>query len=781
MRFYKYNQIFTGINLIGLSIALSISFIILLFVINELSYDHCHKNRKRIFRVLNHYTEFNKTDSQTPYILATALKEEFSQIEKSIRVSSMHGFKLKLKDEYINISDAIATDSEVFDIFTLPLIAGVSNHNLLEDKNSLVLSRQLATTLFPNQDPLGKEIMGLINNKENVFIVKGVFENIPENSTFISQCFVNSSWTVTDINNSGNKINTEKNWRRNFWSTWVLLSKDCNAKSLEHQFRAFEIKNISEKPDNQYSLQNLSDVYLGSEHVTNSRISGNISNVRLFSAIAFLIVLVAAINYIILSTAVSAGRAKEIGIRKTYGAGNVQIKSQLFCESILLAILVLPVALILMKLALPFAGKLFQTQLNIISTNIIVYISVYLILTIFIGAASGIYTSAYLSRLKVFDILKYRTHMGKRKHFFRSFLIIIQLIIFCTFVSSILIIRSQYQYALKKNLGYYNSDILFINLGHGFEGYSAFVNSIKSNPNVIMASGVMDGLPMSGEMTFMIPHFQDKKVGIQVERLEVDYSFLKTMGITLLQGRDFSEDFGSDLTQSAILNETAVKKLGITDPLGQKIGDRTIIGLVKDFNLHSIHSNISPLEINLTDKYINQVAVHYKSGTLNSILPMLKTEWEKSAHDRVFRFSTIEDLIKENYSAEKNLATIVSIFALFTLFIAAFGLFGLTLFISRSRTKEIGIKKVFGCSEKSIIYSFQRGNFTLVLLATLLSVPVTLYFMMRWLSNFAYKVSINCWLFAITFTIAFLVVLLTISFHSYKASRINPVNALRYD
>jgi putative ABC transport system permease protein len=781
LRFLKQNRIFAGINALGLSIALAVSFTILLFVINELSYDYCHKNRKRVFRVLNYYTEFKYTDSQTPYVLSTALKEEFPQIEKAIRVSSIPGFKLKLKDEYINVPGVIATDSDVFDIFTIPLIGSVSHQNLLEDKKSLVLSKELAENLFPDQNPVGKEIMGLVNNEEHIFIVKGVFENIPENSTFRAQCFVNSKWTIEPLNKAFGITNIDKSWRHNFWVTWVLLSKDCNPKTLANQFNAFEIKNISENPESHYSLQNLSNVYLGSKHVTNSRIVGNPKNVRLFSAIAILILLVATMNYIILSTAVSSARIKEIGIRKTYGAGNNNIKRQLLSESILLAVLALPVALIIMKLFIPYAGKLFQTKLYVISSNILVYISVYMALTIIIGIASGIYTSAYLSRLKVLDILKNTMYFGKRKHFIRSSLIVIQLVIFCSFVAGTFIINSQYQYALKKDLGYYNSDVLLIDLGRDFRGYSAYINNIKSNPNVISAAGTMVGLPMQGFMTFLIPNFQDKEVKVKMEGLPVDFNFLKTMGITILKGRDFSKDFGSDLTQAAILNETAVKRLGIIDPVGKQIGDHIIIGIVKDFNLHSIHSDIPPLEINMTDKFISQVAVHYKPGTLNSILPFLGSEWKKSAPDRPFRFTTIEDLIKNLYSSEKNLTNIVSIFALFTLMIAAFGLFGLTLFIARSRTREIGIKKAFGSTEKSIIYSFLLGNFVLVLLASIISVPVTLHFMMKWLNNFAYKVDINWWIFGLAFIIASFVVLLTVFFHSYKASRINPVKALRYE
>ncbi len=780
-RFLKQNRIFAGINVLGLSIAMAASFIILLFVINEISYDHCHKNRKQIFRVLNYYVEFKNTQLGTPYVLATALKNEFPQIEKAVRARYMRGFMLKVNDEFISVPYPVATDSEVFDIFTLPLVGNTPNNNLLDDLNSLVLSREMAEKIFPGEDPVGKEIIGLANGKEHLFTIKAVFENIPLNSTFRAQCFVNSRWTLEPINTTFQVSNADVNWTLDFWTTWILLSKNSNPETIENQFRDFEIKNISEKPHVNYSLQNLSDVYLGSDEVSNSGIKGNIKNVRLFSAIAFLIVLVATINYVILSTAVSSGRGKEIGIRKTMGAGVNNIRKQLFSESILLAILVLPIAIIFMSLSIKYAGRLFQTDLKIISSNIFTYAFVYLALTLIIGLASGIYTSAYLSGLKIIGIMKNATHTGKRKQFFRSSLNTIQLVLFCSFVSATLMIRSQYQYALQKDPGYFAKDVLLIALGRDFKGYSAYINNIKSNPNVIMAAGVMEGLPMRGSMASMYPNFEDEEVKIKVEGLAVDYNFLKTMGITILEGREFSEDFGSDMTQSAILNETAVKQLGITDPPGKLIGNQTIIGVVKDFNLHSLHTDIPPLMITMTDRYIQQVAVHYNPGTLNSILPMLESEWKKAAPDRPFQYTTIEDITKSLYAAEKNLSTIVSIFALFTLLIAAFGLFGLILFVARTRVKEIGIKKVFGSSGQSIVYSFLKDNFILVTVAALISVPVTVYFMSEWLNNFSYKTKIHWWFFAISYSIAAIVVLLTVFFHSYRASRINPVKALRYE
>ena len=781
LRFLRHNKLFAGINLLGLSIALAASFIMLLYVINELSVDRCHKNSKRVFRVLNYYVDFKTTQSGTPYVLAGTMKQEFPQVEKAANVTYLRGFSLKHNDNVFSVPRAIGTESDIFDIFTLPLISGSGTENILDDLNSLVISHSLAEKIFPGEDPVGKEIQGFLNDTTQVFVVKGVFEDIPENSTFRTECLINGKWTLSPVNKTFRITNADVNWTMNFWVTWVLLSKENDPSALENQFRAFEVEHISETPPFRYSLQNLGDVYLGSANVANSGRTGNRNNVKLFTAIAFIIVLVAAINYIILSTAVSTRRGLEIGIRKTFGAVNRSIKNQLLGESILLAIIVLPVALVLMKTGLSYAGKLFQTKLNIISSNIPAYIVVYLVVTIFIGIVSGLYTSSYLSGLKVMNILKNTLLSGRGKQLFRSLLIVLQLVIFCSFVSATLIIRAQYNFALNKDPGYFNKDIMLVDLGRNFRGYSAYINSIKSNPNIIDAGGTMDGLPMLGSMSTIYPNFQDNTIKVKVEGLAVDFDFLETMGIKLLAGRFFSRDFVSDINQSVILNESAVRDLGLTDPLGKQLGNQTIIGVVKDFNLHSIHSGIPPMTIDMTDKYIMQVAVHYKPGSLNTILPVLKAEWKKAAPDRVFSFTTIDDLVKGIYSSERNLSTIVLIFALFTLLIAAFGLFGLTLFVSQSRTKEIGIKKTFGSSERSIIFSFLLNNLTLVISAGLISIPVTLYFMIKWLNNFAFKIKISWLIFLISFAIAAVVVLFTVFIHAYRASRTNPADALRYE
>lgn len=782
LRFLKRNKLYTIINALGLSISLSISFIILLFVINEYSYNHCHKKRKQVYRVVSFHKDIKTTMAGTPYVLASTMKEEFPIVEEAINTARLRSFKIKQSGQYIDIWYAIATESEIFDIFTIPFVGSQLDDDPLMDLNSIALSRKLADQFFPGVDPVGKEVEVLINNLEQVFTVSGVYQDLPRNSTFRADCMVNGQWELDYMNESYHVTDMNLNWSYEFWRTWILLSKDSDVTALENQFESFELKHISDDPNVHYSIQNLTDFYLKSEEIANTWPTGNLKNIRLFSSIAFLIVLIAAINYIILSIAVSTGRAKEIGVRKAAGASIRRIQTQILTESVLLTLFVLPLAVLFMYLGKPYAEKLFQKSLDIIPGNISIYILTYLILTLFIGLISGLYASSYLSRLKVLDVLKQRISFGSKRKFFRSALIVVQLVIFCSFVAGTLVIRSQYQYAVNMDSGHYKQDILQIDLGRGFQAYDAFLNGIRSIPEVIDASGTYQGLPMVSSMVSMHPHYQDKEVEVNVEGFPVDYNLLETLGITLMEGRTFSPEYSSDLDNSVILNETAVRELGIEEPVGQKWDStHSVIGVVKDFNLHSIHTKIPPIYITLIDKYLYCILVHYRSGSLEELIPKLQEEWEKVEPDKPLSYSTIEEIFKETYTEEKNLSTILSIAALFTLLIAAFGLFGLTLFIARSRTNEIGIRKVFGSSEAAIIYSFIKTNIILIVVAVLLSVPITIYFLGEWLNNFPYRTGISWWVFIIAFIIAAIVVLATVYFHTHKASRVNPVAALRYE
>lgn len=777
IRFFKRNKVFSIINFAGLTIALSVSFIMLLFVINELSYNRSFKNLNRIYRVINFNDDFKKKGGGTPFPLSSTLKQENPQILKAANVRRTVMFIKLDPDELTCVG--IGTGSDFFEIFPLRFIYGVQDSGILAERNSIVLTKSLSEKLFPGQNPMGKEIDGTVTSNMK-FIVKGVIEDLPENSTLRAEYFISNKWTLDPINRTFKIQNADELWDKDFWMTYVLFSKGSDISSVADQFKSIEAKYLPDWLHNHYLLQKLPDVYLKSDDIQNSGIQGNIKSVRLYMFISILILIVATINYIILSTVVSSGRTKEIGIRKTFGANISNIRFQLLSESVISSLLVLPFVIIIIYFVLPHSQELFSTKLNFISSNLLLYITVFIFLTTLVGISSGLYTSLYLSELKVNDILKNSGRSGKSKNQFRSALIVIQLVLFCSFASGTLIIRSQYNYAISKDPGFYNKDVLLINPIPPDKRHAVLVESLKSIPNVISASAIMDDLPMTSSASFIVQGYRDKEKKITVESFSADHNFIQTMGIKVLAGRDFSKEYGGDLTQSIILNETAVKDIEIPDPVGKVIIGRTIIGVVKDFNLHSIHSEIPPLKISLTDEFIRTVAVHYNPGTLKVVLPKVEEEWNK-IYKIPFRYRTIEDVISGLYSKEKKLNSIILILTILILCISTFGLFGLTLFIARTRIKEIGIRKIFGSAEKQIIFLSLRGYLILVLIASIISIPLTLLFVRKWLNNFAYRIQISWWIFIITSLIAGLIVFLTLISHSIKVSRVNLLNAIKYE
>ncbi len=782
LKFLRKNKAFAAINLVGLSIALAVSFIIILYVVNELSYNKNHLNRKDIYRVTTFNNTLKVTGSLTPYVLASTLKDEFPQVEAATNVRPLRDFAIKHNEELISIRNPIGTSSDVFDIFTLPLVSSIGNQGLLDNNFSICLSESLAMKLFENGDAVGKELTAIINNEEQILKVTAVYKDIPLNTNFKADCMVNGFWTISPINQIFNVTDADRGWGYSFWTSWVLLDKNADLEQFENSLNSVSKQHHNEEVDVTYSLQNLLDVHLKSDHINDILPSGNARDIRLMSLIALLIVLVAAINYIILSTAVSIGRTKEIAIRKTNGARDGHVLRQLLTESLLLALLVLPLALFLMMQGLPYASKLLQMQIPIIAANIPVYLLVYLLLTLLIGGLSGLYTSLWLSRQRVMRIFNSQINYGKGKNHFQSILIILQLVIFSIFVSSVLIIRSQHRYALNMDPGFHKENVLFLNIGEDFKSYNALVQSLKVNPNIKMVGGSYETMPAKTTAAIPVPHSINPEEMVMVSLFMVDENFLQTLGVGLTEGRYLTQEMASDGMYRCILNQSAVKGMGISDPIGNYILDTyEIIGVANDFYYKSIHNDIDPLMIIFGDDFIEQIAIHYAPGSLNELIPAIRSLWEQFSPEKPLNYFLVEDLVSDLYAKEQNLTAIVTLSAFFILVIAMFGLFGLTLFIAQRRTKEIGIKKAMGCSVWQIVLSFIRINLFYVIIAVAISTPITIVVMREWLNNYAERIEIGWWFFALTFAIAAVVVVLTVLAHSYRAARVNPVEALRYE
>ncbi|TRX72665.1 ABC transporter permease [Carboxylicivirga sp. M1479] len=777
-RFIKRNKLFASINIIGLSLALAVTFIIVLFVINELRVNSTYMHKDRMARVIAYDTMFKSTTASTAYVLAEHLNDGFPQIEALSRTRAVRNCKLKRGGVFLKETNVYGAGSDVFKVFDRKVVGQQSG--ALEQMNAIALSEKYAKMLFPNADALGQEVKLSIYDVEYLFFVTAVFEDFPVNSTFKAECFINERHLLSELNQAFGVGDAHENWDFNYWDTWLLLRDNCDPKMLDAAFRAMEKLVIGDEYRFKHSLQRFSDIYLYYEDVRQLNAEGNLIQIYSLSGIAFLIMLVATLNYIILSTAISSKRAKEIGVRKTSGANTGQIRGELFFESVLLTLLALPIAVLLTSLMLPVAEKLIQHELLILESNLLLYILTYVVIVFLIGMVSGWYSAVYLSKLDVVQVLKNKATLGKRKVQSRQVLIVLQLLIFCVLASSALIIQKQYHYALTKELGFNRQNIIQIDLGRHFKHYNVFMDEVRAMPDVLSAGGSMYGLPCLGGGTFLWPHQQEKDKKVEMDGLVIDYGFIETMGLSVLNGRSLAST-DTDEKSLMILNETAVHELGLDDTIGKQIEEWQVIGVVKDFHFRSVHSKIPPLAMYLAKDYYFNISVHYADGVLPSLLPRLKQLLNKLDEELPFKYSTVDDFIVEVYDEELNLSILISIAAIFTILIAVMGLFGLSLFISESQTKEIGIRKVNGASLGSIFWPILKWQFVYCIVALLASIPLTVFVMSKWLQNFAYQTDLTWWLFASSGAIAFAIVMLTVSWQTWRAARRNPVEALRYE
>ncbi len=780
LKFIKRNKFFAGINIIGLSIALAASFVMLLYIVNEFSFDSMHKNRDDVYRIVKLYPEFNEKGSGTSFRAAEDLKVYFPQIEKATNGRIMRRFAVKINGSWVR-QRAMETSAELFDIFTIPIISqNTATENLLKSPNDIILSRKLAKLAFNDENPLGKQLEVSFEGSEKQFNVVAVTEDLPENSTIKAACFIQNSWTLKGLDEILKPF--ASSYRIPFWTTWIKTSKGSNIDDLSNNLSSFLLTHNVDTSLFQYGLQNLKDYHLHSENIDNSGAVGSLNRLKVMIVIMLLILIVATFNYISLSTAISTGRAKEIGIRKTTGASISVIRTQLLSESVFISLIALPIAIFMMYAAMPYVNELFKIKLTYIGSNKIIYALFFVSLTIIIGLLSGFYSVYYLSKLNPVEILSKKLFVGQKKNILRSSLIVFQIIVFFVFVSSAFIVNLQYKFAMNKDLGYRTSNVLFLNLPDDEEmKYSLLLEQVGKIPNVISAGCSMDALPMIGGSSSTYNHFVDKDKEVELEALDVNYNYLQTLGIKLKEGRYFSKEFSGDLNNSIILNQKAVKALGITDPIGKQLDSMTIIGVTEDFILHSIHKPVPPMTIELTEDFIMQMAIHYEEGQLNNLLPILEKEWAKIYKDIPMQYSTSADINKDIYANEQDFLTIITAGALFTIFLAVLGLLGISLYIGKSRTKEIGIRRVVGSSRGNIILMLLKSSVYQVVAASILAIPISYFIMQEWLNNYAFSVKINFWYFVITTFISLVVVIFTVIGQAYRAANRNPVEALRYE
>ena len=794
MRYLLRNKGYTAINILGLAIGITCCILIMLFVRSEWSYDKFHGKSDRIYRawVLEHYEDQDDIiDIVTPLPLAGALQSSYAEIESTCRVFNLNTL---VKTGEQSFSENIRmVDSSFFRIFDFALLEGNRN-DPFPTSNSIILTEATAKKYFGKQDPIGKSIELQLANEKVMFSVSGIAKAAPEESSIKYNALISFS--------NGKYLFSPRAMQAWFSvnpETYVLLRKGADADKLGKKFPSMVKKNLGEAyKEGGYivNLQPIKKIHLdtslpaGIEPISNPKYS------YVLLTIGILILLVACVNFITLSVGRSATRALEVGVRKVLGAERQQLIRQFWGEAILLTIISVILGIILAVLLVNPFNHLINRQLELQFD--VGFIGYCILIIALIGLIAGIYPAIILSGFRPVEILKGKLKLGNNTGLFRKGLITGQFVTSIAMIICTIVIGDQLDYLQNKDLGYQKEQVVIIPTNkprlRGMELAERYRNELLKQPQVAGASVSL--MSFSETPWVNVGYSDDKNIYRSFQFNAVDPYFLKTMGIQLKEGRDFSADNPADYTSSMIVNEALVKMFEWKNGVGQKLPgsiEQQIVGVVKDFNYQSLHTPVQPLamiikpdsffrrinDINFAAPLQPRISVRLKAGNLSANLNTLRQVWKTVAPDQEFEYRFLDESIAAQYTTEQRTGTIVKLASALSIFIACMGLFGLATLTVVRRTREIGIRKVLGASVSSVVKLLSKEFLILVLLAALVAFPLGWWAMNKWLEDFAYRVNIEWWVFVAAAIGALIIALLTVSYHAIKAALANPVKSLR--
>ncbi|MCG6960283.1 ABC transporter permease [bacterium BMS3Abin03] len=793
LRNLKKHKLYSFINILSLTIGITVCILITLYIKQEFSYDKYFENASNIYRITTtHISERGTSvDVETPMPLADALAEKYPEIGYCSRIFFDGNELVKYKDKsFIEKSIAFA-DSDFLKIFSFKILNGNPSH-LLDSPHSMVLTKKAAEKYFGSEDPIGKVLK--LRNKYD-FTITGIIQDIPVNTHF----HFDMLGTYSDVNNRIFEEDFSKQWGAYFGSyTYILLPESTSVKNLQEKTSDFIMKQ-REFPAGvsvELNYQKLLDIHLHSDYEGEIEDNNSISNILIVATIGLFILLLACFNFMNLATARSSQRMREIGVRKVLGAVRKQIVSQFLGEATLLALISLVFSFMLVELVLPSFSNLLNTE---ISFNFLDNFNlVFLIITgtIIVGIIAGIYPSFYLSGFKPAHAVKNMGTVSKKSGGgpgIRKVLVVAQFGISITLITCTIIVLQQLNYLKNHDVGFKKDHTITISFGADIavENYQTLKNKFLSVPGVKNVT-VANSAPISNDVynTSLYPNGLDggNRFGIYLKF--VDFNFKDLYELKLVAGRFFSDKFADNWKDAMVVNESTVKSLGFKDPqdaigkkyvLGIQRVTPTIIGVVKDFNIASLKSNIEPLVMMRNPEWFNEYSLRISPLNVSGTIAGLEKAWKEYSPDYPFTYSFLDDFISNLYMPEEKTGTIISTFSLLAILIACLGLIGLASFIFELRKKEIGIRKVLGAGILGLIKLLNSEFIKLVLIANIIAFPAAYYFMNEWLQNFAYKVNLSIWTFLFVGFVSILIAFLTISFQAVKAATVNPVKSLKYE
>ena len=782
LRVFKRQKTLIIINILGLSLGLSSAFIISLYVLNEIRYDRFHKNKDRIYRILTETSFKDWITPMVPFVLSEYIDETIPEVEKTAIIGVLTDVSIKNNGEFFEIRRFRTANDSFFEIFSFNFIEG-NTETALNDIHSVVITKSMAEYYFPDEMAVGRTLE-VNNGRENFLLtVSGVIEDFPKHSSIRANFIGHIELSLNAFEQQVWSKDIRTTWHLNFFNTYVLLQPNARKESVEDKLRAVVTNFQNDEINNQYSLQPLTDVHLKSSHLRNAGLTGNLNNVFLFSGIGLGILIIACFNYIILSIGQYSSRSKEIGIRKVAGASRKDIIIQFLLESLLMSVVSLIPAIIMVELLLIKINQLFRTDLELNYWSNWWLIGLFISITFIVALFSGGYISIMLSKLNPIKVLKSDKITGTGQIIFQKILITFQIFVFVTLVSSTLVIFKQIQFGSSKNQGFDQNHLASMQISPmaNSSNYEAFKYELLQSPYIHRVAGGDVIPPTNDLMAIQVPQKGNPDLIVELEGMGVDFDFVQTLDLEIIQGRDFSLDFLSD-SNKIILNETAVKALNLNHPIGELIEGQEVIGVVKDFHLHSLHSALTPIQLQITEaEFIGEYLIRYEPGRFVEARDHCKAVLSKMALDSDFYFQEFSNALEGLYDKEQRLSGITLLFGGFAIFISMLGLFGHSIFAAKRKTHEIGVRKVFGAQSGQILKLFGIDFLILVITANAMSWPVTYAIMTKWLQNFAYQTNIGVLPFLTVFLISVLIVGLTISFHLWKVTMINPTEIFRHE
>ena len=770
--FLRYKSSFL-INFLGLSTGLACTLLIFLWVKDELGMNKFHEKDDRLFQVMEFqtYDEEIMTTTSTPGLLAETLKEEVPEIEHAATTTWVSEFTLSVNDQNLK-AEGWYVGPDFFNIFSFGLVEGNSD-GVLQDRSSIVISRSLAYRLFETTDGIiGKTIEF---EHDRVHQVTGIFEDIPSNSSMQFD-FVLSYEVYKDENEWVHR------WGNNGPSTYVTLIEGTNAMTVTEKIADF-VKERNEDSHVELFLNRYSERYLYGRYEDGIQAGGRIEYVKLFSAIALFILLIACINFMNLSTARAERRAKEVGVKKVVGASRFSLITQYLTESTLISMASVVAAYGLVAMFLPEFNLITDKEMTISQHKEIYSWSV--IVALLTGILAGSYPALYLSGFRPSTILKGQLRGSWGELFVRRGLVVFQFTLSIMLVVAVIVVSKQIDYVQTKNLGYDKDNVVYFEItGSLEENLDAFISQVKQMAGVINASSVgHDLIGRQNNTSGLQWPGKNPEERILFENVRVNYDLLETMNIELREGRSFSRSFGSD-SSKIILNEAAINVMKMDDPLGQVIRlwdqyDLEIIGVVKDFHFQSLHENVNPLFFMLNPQNTWNIMVRIAAGREKETLESLGELYTEFNPGFPFDYDFMDEEYALQYAAEQRVSTLSRYFAGFAILISCLGLFGLAAYTAQRRIKEVGIRKILGSSAFQIILLLSKDFTRLVLAAIIVALPDSYYLVSQWLDRFAYRIELNPWYFATAGLLALLIAWLTVASQAFRAARVNPAECLK--